>query len=263
MASHLAALHFAPTLASRRNLLREGIDPGSVHLTGNTGIDALNMVAARAVPLPIQPATARFVVLTVHRRENFGAPLARICQALIEALSRCPALSIVAPLHPNPRVRAVLEERLRGHERIQLVEPLDYPSFVALMKASAGILTDSGGVQEEAPSLGKPVLVLRATTERPEAVAAGTVRLIGTRSRAIVDAVTALAERADDEAGPGGVGTSGNPYGDGWASERIARILSVRFGIDPGPPPAQFPRRWPPPAGNARRRDVKLANCRD
>jgi len=258
VASHLAALHFAPTLASRRNLLREGIEPGAVHVTGNTGIDALNLVAARAGPLPIRPATDRFLVLTMHRRENFGAPMMRICQALVEALARCPTLSIVAPLHPNPRVRAVVEERLGGHERIQLVEPLDYPSFVALMKASAGILTDSGGVQEEAPSLGKPVLVLRETTERPEAVEAGTVRLVGTRRQAILSAVVALAEDPEEEVGPGRVGPRGNPYGDGWASERIARILSVRFGIDPGPPPPQFPPRWPPPAGNAGRRDGRL-----
>jgi UDP-N-acetylglucosamine 2-epimerase (non-hydrolysing) len=262
VASHLAALHFAPTLASRHNLLREGIDPGAVYVTGNTGIDALKLVAARDTSVPIRPATDRFLVLTMHRRENFGAPMTRICQALIEALARCPALSIVAPLHPNPRVRAVVEERLGRHERIQLVEPLDFPSFVALMKASTGILTDSGGVQEEAPSLGKPVLVLRETTERPEAVEAGTVRLVGTRRAAIVSAVLALAEGTEEDVISFGL-ARGNPYGDGWASERIARILSARFGIDPGPPPPQFPARWPPPAGKAGRRNVKLANCRD
>ncbi len=183
LASHLAALHFAPTRTSRSNLLREGIAADSVHVTGNTGIDALNLVAARPTSLPIDPATEKFLVLTLHRRENLGAPMKRICQALVEVLNRCPALSLVAPLHPNPRVRTVLEEHLGGHDRIRLIEPLDYPSFVALMKAAVAILTDSGGVQEEAPALGKPVLVLRETTERPEAVEAGTVRLIGTRPR--------------------------------------------------------------------------------
>jgi UDP-N-acetylglucosamine 2-epimerase (non-hydrolysing) len=260
LTSHLASIHFAPTPASRLNLLREGISGRMIHVTGNTGIDALALVAARDIPLPVRPATDHFMVVTLHRRENFGAPLKRICLALSEVLARFPGLSLVAPLHPNPNVRAVLEAELGGHERISLIDPLDYPSFVALMKASAAILTDSGGVQEEAPSLGKPVLVLRETTERPEALAAGMVELVGTRPQAIVAAVAALTEspRTTDLAA-----WRRNPYGDGWASERITRIISARFGIDPGPPPPHFQLTWPRPAsaGGPRVRGGKLKWC--
>jgi UDP-N-acetylglucosamine 2-epimerase (non-hydrolysing) len=263
LASHLAELHFAPTPDCRRNLLREGIDSRAIHVTGNTGIDALTLVATQELMPPVRPATGRFLVVTLHRRENLGAPLARICRALVEALDRFPQLSLVAPLHPNPGVRRVLEARMAGHDRIQLIEPLGYPAFVALLKASTAILTDSGGVQEEAPSLGKPVLVLREATERPEAVAAGTVRLVGTQPKAIVAAVAELAES------PGGRGDDrcrrdlANPYGDGRASERIARVLSARFGIDPGPPPAGFSPTWPPAAGRQRRRDGTLVQNRN
>jgi UDP-N-acetylglucosamine 2-epimerase (non-hydrolysing) len=255
LASHLAEIHFAPTLASRANLLREGIPGRSIHVTGNTGIDALTHVAARDVPLPVRPATGTFLVVTLHRRENFGAPLERICRGLVAVLARIPGLSLVVPLHPNPHVRGVLEARLGGHDRIVLVEPLDYPGFVALMKASTAILTDSGGVQEEAPALGKPVLVLRETTERPEAVAAGTVQLVGTRAGAIVAAVAALPGPSPSR------GSHPNPYGDGWASERIARVVSSRFGIDPGPPPPHFPPAWPPSAGRERVRNGRLLPC--
>ncbi len=251
LASHLAELHFAPTPASRVNLLKEGIPERTIHVTGNTGIDALIAVAGRDVPLPVRPGTRAFLVVTLHRRENLGAPLERICRGLRAALARFPEFSLVAPLHPNPRVRGVLEARLAGHDRIALTEPLDYPAFVALMKESAGILTDSGGVQEEAPALGKPVLVLRETTERPEAGEAGTVQLVGTRPEAIVAAVAGLADRG---LGPGqrhGNAPGRNPYGDGWAAERIVRIVSARFGIDPGPPPRRFRAAWPPPAGRA------------
>jgi UDP-N-acetylglucosamine 2-epimerase (non-hydrolysing) len=257
LAGHLAELHFAPTPASRLNLLREGIDAATIHVTGNTGIDALTLIAAREVPLPVRPATARFLVVTLHRRESFGAPLDAICRALVEVLARFPALSLVVPVHPNPRVGAVLEGRLGGHDRITLVPPLDYPSFVALMKASAAILTDSGGVQEEAPTLGRPVLVLRETTERPEGVGTGAARLVGTRPESIVAAVAALDEPAGRD------GPRANPYGDGWASERIARILSARFGIDPGPPPPRVAPTWPPDAGLEVRRDGTLERRRN
>lgn len=217
LAGHLAELHFAPTARSRLNLLREGIDDRSIHVTGNTGIDALLEVAAREAAMPVCPPTRRFLVVTLHRRENLGAPLERIGRGLLAALARFPALSLVVPLHPNPRVRASLEEQLGGHDRIGLIEPLDYPSFVSLMRASSAILTDSGGVQEEAPSLGKPVLVLRETTERPEAVEAGTVRLVGTRPEAIVEAVSGLlvADRRDVPSR-----RPSNPYGDGWSTLR-------------------------------------------
>jgi UDP-N-acetylglucosamine 2-epimerase (non-hydrolysing) len=260
LVSHLAVLHFAPTPASRMNLLREGIPGRTIHVTGNTGIDALEQVAARNVPLPVRPITERFLLITLHRRENFGAPLKRICLALRDVLARFPGLSLIATLHPNPRARGVLETELSAHERIRLIEPVDYPSFVALMKASTAILTDSGGVQEEAPSLGKRVLVLRETTERPEAVAAGTVQLVGTWPRTILAAVAAIAgsPRSPDAAGP-----HANPYGDGWASERIARIVSARFGIDAGAAPPHFSRRWPAPAsaGRAGTRGGTLEIC--
>jgi UDP-N-acetylglucosamine 2-epimerase (non-hydrolysing) len=267
LASHLATLHFAPTPVSRDNLVREGIADRTIHVTGNTGIDTLAQVAARDVPAPLRPATERFLVVTLHRRENIGPPLEGICGALCEVLDRHPALSLVVPLHLNPRVREVVAGRLGGHERIRLVEPLAYPEFVALMKASRGVLTDSGGVQEEAPALGRPVLVLRATTERPEAVEAGGVRIVGTQPAEIVEAVAALVAAGTvtgpgPEPGPPRHGLVDNPYGDGWASERIVRILSTRFGIDPGPPPAGFTLRWSPPTGPERVRDGIVRHAR-
>jgi UDP-N-acetylglucosamine 2-epimerase (non-hydrolysing) len=244
VAGHLADLHFAPTPEARCNLLREGIDNGAIHVTGNTVIDALSLAADREVPLPVVPATPRFLLVTVHRRENFGAPLERICDALRDLVRHDPALSVVCPVHPNPHVGGVVRARLGGLDRVHLIEPVGYLPFVALMKAAALILTDSGGVQEEAPALGKLVLVLRETTERVEGIAEGeTVLLVGTRREAIVAAVR---ERLD---GPPRAGPARNPYGDGWASERIARVISARFGIDPGPLPCGFSPLWP--AGGA------------
>jgi len=241
LADHLAELHFAPTPWARANLRREGIAEAGLHVTGNTVIDALQLVAGRNPPLPLRPATARFLLVTAHRRESFGAPLASVVAALGAIVACWEDVSIVFPVHPNPNVRAAVEG-LVSHPRVQLIEPVDYPSFVALMKASFAILTDSGGVQEEAPTLGKPVLVLRETTERPEGVEAGTVRLVGTDRDAIVAAVEEL---LDD---PARFTRAVNPYGDGWASERIARVLNARFGIDPGPEPPGYSPCWPPSA---------------
>ncbi|MBX6312134.1 MAG: UDP-N-acetylglucosamine 2-epimerase (non-hydrolyzing) [Isosphaeraceae bacterium] len=243
LAGHLAELHFAPTLASRRNLLREGISAAAIHVTGNTVLDALLMTACRDVPLPVRPATDRFLLVTAHRRENFGAPLEEICDALLDLIRRRDDLSIIYPVHPNPRVRATVAARLGGRDRIHLIDPTGYPEFVALMRRSFLILTDSGGVQEEAPALGKPVLVLRDATERPEAVAAGTARLVGPRRGAIVAAVEELCERPESYAR---FTQAVSPYGDGWASERIARILADRFGLDPGPLPVGMSPTWPP-----------------
>ena len=173
LASHLAEVHFAPTAGARHNLLREGIDPASVYLTGNTVIDALFLTAGRPVPLPVKPSTSKYLLVTAHRRESFGVPLREICLALRDLVGRYPELSVVYPVHPNPHVRRVVDEWLVNHDRIHLIEPTSYPEFVALMKNAFALVTDSGGVQEEGPSLGKPVLVLRDETERPEAVQRG------------------------------------------------------------------------------------------
>ena len=244
LAGHLAELHFAPTMGARDNLLREGIDPNAVHVTGNTVIDALLATARKAHPSPVRLKTDRYVLVTAHRRENFGAPLEEICDALLELVSRHSDMSIVYPVHPNPNVRQVVYERLGDHERINLIAPVGYREFVTLMKGAHLILTDSGGVQEEAPSLGVPVLVLRDETERPEAVAAGTVRLVGPHRDAIQSTVTELWENQQAHEH---FAQTVNPYGDGWAAERIVRVLAVRFGMDPSPMPNGMSRVWPLP----------------
>ena len=183
------------------------------------------------------------ILVTAHRRESFGAPLVEICRALRDLVERDPRLSVVFPVHPNPRgPRGRSTRRSAGSPRIRLIEPVGYPEFVALMRASFLILTDSGGVQEEGPSLGKPVLVLRDETERPEAVEAGTVRLVGPHRRAIVEAVEALADSPDLYRR---FATVANPYGDGWAAERIVRVLLGRFGLEAPPCPPGFTTRWP------------------
>ncbi|HEV3168587.1 MAG TPA: UDP-N-acetylglucosamine 2-epimerase (non-hydrolyzing) [Isosphaeraceae bacterium] len=238
LAAHLATIHFAPTAAAKANLLAEGIDTASVHVTGNTVIDALLMISRQPVALPVAPPTERFVLVTAHRREHFGSPLEQICLALCDLLDRNPGLSVIYPVHPNPNVREVVTNRLGGHDRIRLIDPVGYREFVALMKAAFAILTDSGGVQEEGPSLGKPVLLLREATERPEAVSAGTVRLVGPNREAIVAAIEELHHQPEVYEQFARVA---NPYGDGWASERIARVLAARFGLDPGQIPEGMP----------------------
>jgi UDP-N-acetylglucosamine 2-epimerase (non-hydrolysing) len=241
LTGHLAELHFAPTPRSRLNLLREGIADSSIHVTGNTGIDALRLVADRPLPAAIEPDTDRMILVTAHRRESFGEPLAEICRALREVVDRDPRLGVVFPVHPNPAVREAVGALLRGRPRIRLIEPVGYLEFVALMRRSFLIVTDSGGVQEEGPSLGKPVLVLRDETERPEAVEAGTVRLVGPHRRAIVEAVESLGSRPDLYRR---FATVANPYGDGWAAERIVRVLLDRFGLGSPPCPPGFSPRW-------------------
>ena len=242
LAGHLAELHFAPTPRSRLNLLREGIADTSIHVTGNPGIDALRLAAGRPVPPTVALETDRMVLITAHRRESFGAPLSEICRALRDLVGRDPGLSVVFPVHPNPSVRGPVETALGGVPRIALIDPVGYLEFVALMRASFLILTDSGGVQEEGPSLGKPVLVLRDETERPEAVEAGTVRLVGPHHRAIVEAVESLTSSPDLYRR---FATVANPYGDGWAAERIVRVLLDRFGLDSPPFPPGFSPDWP------------------
>lgn len=250
LASHLATWHFAPTPLARANLLKEGIASESIHVTGNTVIDALKATAARLPALPVRPATERFLLVTAHRREHFGAPLEQICAALLALVDRREELSVVYPVHPNPNVSQRVHERLGRHPRIHLIAPVDYPAFVALMSSAFVILTDSGGVQEEAPALGKPVLVLREATERPEAVAAGTVRVVGSKRAAIVAAVEELCDRPEVYAR---FARAVNPYGDGHAAERIARVLAGRFGLEPGPLPAGVPLDWAPWEPDSRR----------
>lgn len=244
LTSHLTELHFAPTRAARRNLIDEGIAEPSIHVTGNTVIDALQWLSDRDPPLPVSVTTERLVLVTAHRRENIGPPLARICQAVVDLIARHPDISVVIPVHPNPQVRSAVMSRLSGRDRVHLIEPVGYPAFVALMKASCLILTDSGGVQEEGPTLGKPVLVLRETTERPESVTAGTSQLVGTGRFDIVAAVETILKdqgpRSHSSPNP-----APNPYGDGWASERIARHVERRLGLASLPLPRGFSPDWP------------------
>lgn len=231
----IADQYYTPTTETRGNLLREGAQRDAVYLTGNTVIDALLMMADRVESDPTLATSlaASFsyldphrplLLVTGHRRENFGQPLLEICAAISE-LARAHPLQVVYPLHPNPNVQGPVREALGGTPHVHLVEPLDYLPFVYLMKRSHAILTDSGGIQEEAPSLGKPVFVTRNVTERPEAVAAGTVELVGTDRSTIVERVGRVftADGAHQQ-----MARRMNPYGDGRASSRIADILVGR-----------------------------------
>lgn len=203
LTSHLADLHFAPTPTSRENLLKEGIRAEQIHVTGNTIIDALFIALKKikAVPPDIPELSNEImapnsnkplVLITGHRRENFGDGFKNICEAIAQLAVRFPHIDFVYPVHLNPNVQKPVYDLLAGHPNIHLISPLDYLPFVALMNRATLILTDSGGVQEEAPSLGKPVLVMRETTERPEAVEMGTVKLVGTNTQAIIDNTTTL-----------------------------------------------------------------------
>ncbi len=218
LTGRLASLHFAPTEQAKHNLLAEGIAEDSIDVTGNTVIDALLWTSQRELPDAVGDLGGRRMILvTAHRRESFGRPLEEICEALVE-LARRPDVCIVYPVHPNPNVRETAERLLKDRESIRLVEPLDYPAFVAAMKASHFILTDSGGVQEEAPSLNKPVIVLRDETERPEGVAAGLACVVGPhRDRIVAKALELL----DDNRAYAAMAGGSNPYGDGRAAERI------------------------------------------
>ncbi|HET9835694.1 MAG TPA: UDP-N-acetylglucosamine 2-epimerase (non-hydrolyzing) [Rhodanobacteraceae bacterium] len=223
VAGQLTRWHFAPTARARRNLLREGIAEDSIHVVGNTVIDALLQVASREWPLdiPLDPRK-RLILVTAHRRENFGEPFRAICRAIRLLADRHPDVEVLYPVHPNPNVKLVARELLSHHPRIQLCEPLDYTAFVEAQKRAYLILTDSGGVQEEAPALGKPVLVLRSETERPEAIEAGVARLVGTSEERIVDEASLLLE---DERAYRAMSRGASPYGDGASAQRIVRIL--------------------------------------
>jgi len=229
----LAHLHFAPTSQSQANLLAEGVPEGQIHVTGNTVIDALLEVVRKLQRPDLANALAdqfsyldhsrRLVLVTGHRRESFGDGFERICQALVQIANDCSDVEIVYPVHLNPNVREPVNRLLKNVKNIHLIEPLDYLPFVYLMNRSYLILTDSGGVQEEAPSLGKPVLVMRDTTERPEAVKAGTVRLVGTDLQAIIDNVEELLGNQDAYQC---MSIAHNPYGDGQACARIIEVLA-------------------------------------
>ena len=231
VAGRLAALHFAPTPGARCNLLAEGVPEERIFVTGNSGIDAVLEVAG-ALGQGRLPARDwpwldghKLIVVTAHRRESFGDGIERICDALAE-LARRPDVQIAYPVHRNPQVLGPVTGRLGGFPNIELLDPLDYVSFVDLMRRSHLLVTDSGGIQEEAPSLGKPVLVLRDSTERPEAVDAGTVKLVGTDPRRIVSEAVRL---LDDEEEYARMARIHNPYGDGHAGERIAAIIARRL----------------------------------
>jgi UDP-N-acetylglucosamine 2-epimerase (non-hydrolysing) len=230
----IATLHFAPTAGARDNLLREGVRPAQVHVTGNTVVDALQLALTRLDGLPVDPALkpalesgARLVAVTAHRRENHGPRLVEICLGLRRLVERFPDVAVVYPVHLNPNVQRTVREVLEGVPRVFLVPPLDYWSFVRLLAASDVILTDSGGVQEEAPSLGKPVLVLREVTERPEAVDAGLARVIGTDAEVIVAETARLL--TDPAAYRRMTEATVNPFGDGTAGRRIVQILAEHF----------------------------------
>jgi UDP-N-acetylglucosamine 2-epimerase len=232
LVSPLAAVHFAPTERSRANLLAEGLDDAAIHVTGNTVIDALLDVADRVdrdaalrqeleARFPFLDPGRRMVLVTGHRRENFGEGFDHICGAL-RALAARPDVQVVYPVHLNPNVQEPVTRMLGGLPNVHLLPPQDYLPFVYLMTRAHFILTDSGGVQEEAPSLGKPVLVMRETTERPEALEAGTVRLVGTDPGLILREATRL---LDDEAFHKSMAMAHNPYGDGLAATRIANLI--------------------------------------
>lgn len=229
----IASLHYAPTKNSKKNLLDEGVKEQNILVTGNTIIDALLMITKRIEndkvlterikkTLPDLSEEKRIVLVTSHRRENFGEGMENICNAITELADSYPDVEFVFPVHLNPKVRQPVQKLLSGKDNIQLIEPLGYLPFVFLMSRSYIVLTDSGGIQEEAPSLGKPVLVMRDTTERPEAIQAGTVKLVGTSTLNITENVSKLINDPDEYQK---MSFAHNPYGDGEASKRITRNL--------------------------------------
>ena len=238
LTSAVATLHFAPTEGARQNLLREGVPADHIHVTGNTIVDALALMTTRLDGQSLERQFAfldparRLVVVTAHRRESFGAGMENICAAIREILCRHPDVQVVYPVHPNPQVREPVERLLgtvgKAQDRLHLIEPLDYLPFVHLLRRADLLITDSGGIQEEATALGKPVLVMRDVTERPEAVTAGAARLVGTD----VERILAETKRILGEQGAGS-GERGNPtsvFGDGRAGERIAAAIIRELG---------------------------------
>jgi UDP-N-acetylglucosamine 2-epimerase (non-hydrolysing) len=243
----LTDFHFAPTELAADNLRQERIDPSGIFVTGNTVIDALLLGKSILAAWPederdglltsagldqtfirrLADRSMRLITVTAHRRESFGAPFEQMCRAMIDVVERFPDVEIVYPVHPNPQVRATVERILRNNTRIHLIEPLRYEQLLHVMDNSTLLLTDSGGIQEEGPSLRKPVLVMREVTERPEGVQAGVAKLVGSDRAVILGEVSRLLEDADAYAA---MATGVNPYGDGQASARIERILLERLG---------------------------------
>ena len=239
LAGVLTDLHFAPTATARQNLLKENVASESVFVTGNTVIDALLATVKPEFRFADELLTSldfvgrRVILVTTHSRENLGEPMRHVYQALKRIVTEFADVEVVFPVHRNPKVREVVESVLGHLPRVHLTDPLDYEPFVNLMARSTLILTDSGGIQEEAPSLGKPVLVLRDTTERPEAIAAGTVRLIGTAEETVYAETRAL---LSDPAQYRAMSEATNPYGDGKASRRIVQTILWRNGMNATPP---------------------------
>ncbi len=231
----IADIHFAPTSTSKNNLLKENIDPAAIVVTGNTVIDALQTTVKadyRFTDVGLQKALAggnRLILVTTHRRENLGEPMRHVYQALRKVLENHPDVEAIFPVHKNPKVREIVNEELGKLAQVHLIEPLDYEPFANLMAKVDIVLTDSGGIQEEAPALGKPVLVLRDTTERPEAVDAGTVKLVGT---AYDDVLRETSLLLDDIKYYQSMAEAANPYGDGRACERIIRKILYENGYD-------------------------------
>ena len=233
LTTQVADMHFAPTAHARDRLLAEGVSPGDVYITGNTAVDAL-LSAARIPNTPederlaaLAQGDTRFVLVTAHRRENWGAPMEAICRAVLDVLEAFDDLVVVFPVHRNPVVRDVVNRVLGGNERVILTEPLDYLTFISMMRSATLIMSDSGGVQEEAPSLNVPALVLRETTERPEALDTGAIRLVGTTREGIAQGAR---EVLGDLALYRRMAEAANPFGDGHAAERIVTVLEERLG---------------------------------
>ncbi len=224
LTTRLATLHFAATEWAAGNLRREGVNDANIFVTGNTGIDAVLSVRDSLPPVEADDSK-KMILVTAHRRESFGEGFSRICKALRRLAGRAD-VRILYPVHPNPNVQTAVNEQLREIGNIDLLEPADYLAFVDLMRRAHILLTDSGGVQEEAPSLGKPVLVMREKTERPEAVEAGTARLVGTDEDAIVAEAELLLDDPEEYRRRARIH---NPYGDGHASERIRDVLARTF----------------------------------
>jgi len=231
LVSHLATLHFAPTNWSRENLLKEGVPRQRIIVTGNTVIDAFLATRDRVVRRPpaipqlggLQLGARKIIVVTAHRRENFGPGLASICEGLQRLVSQREDIEIVFPVHPNPNVQAMVRPKLEGVTRIHLIDPLDYPAFVWLLSHAYLALSDSGGIQEEMPSLGRPALVMRENTERPEGVKAGVCKLVGTSADVIFRTVTQL---LDDRRAYSHFARRRNPFGDGKAAQKIVAALA-------------------------------------
>lgn len=233
LAAPLVTLHFAPTSRARQNLISEGISPDQIFVTGNTVVDALMWIVNKmgdTIPPGLEDVALlpqRLVLVTAHRREHFGPPMEEICRALVDLTDQLPEIAIVFPVHPNPNVDKPVRSFLAGRDRILLMPPVNYTALVWLMRRAALILTDSGGIQEEAPTFGTPVLVLRKVTERPEAIEAGFSLLVGPKAERIVDEARAILA---GQRSPAPHAKTPNPFGDGKAAKRIVDILVSRLG---------------------------------